>query len=102
MTEVATPGRDSQPWLSVVIPTYNGGRYLSRAFAGIESVGRECDDLEILVVDDGSTDSTLDIVRRFSRRLPIRLLSSERTGNWAANTNRALAEASASSRVAKR
>lgn len=94
MTEVATSGRDSGPWLSVVVPTYNGGRYLARAFAGIESQGRACDDLEILVIDDGSTDSTLDIVRRFGRRLPIRVLSSERTGNWVTNTNRALSEAS--------
>jgi glycosyltransferase involved in cell wall biosynthesis len=77
-----------------VIPTYNGGRYLARAFAGIESQGRACDDLEILVIDDGSTDSTLDIVRSFGRRLPIRVLSSERTGNWVSNTNRALSEAS--------
>ena len=94
MTDAATSGRASQPWLSVVVPTYNGGRYLARAFAGIESQGRACDGLEILVVDDGSTDSTLDIVRHFGRRLPIRLLPSERTGNWVANTNRALSEAS--------
>jgi glycosyltransferase involved in cell wall biosynthesis len=90
MTESAAPG----PWLSVIVPTYNGGRYLARAFAGIELQGRECGDLEILVVDDGSTDSTLEVVRRFQERLPIRLIASERTGNWAANTNRALADAS--------
>jgi len=94
MTDVGVPRRGSEPWLSVIMPTYNGGRYLARAFMGIESQGRAVDDLEILVVDDGSTDSTLDIVRRFTGRLPIRLLSGERTGNWVANTNRALAQAS--------
>ncbi|MGA7990810.1 MAG: glycosyltransferase [Thermoanaerobaculia bacterium] len=76
------------------MPTYNGGRYLARTFAGIESQGRAVDELEILVVDDGSTDATLDVVRRFVGRLPIRVLSGERTGNWVANTNRALAQAS--------
>ena len=93
MTEGASPPSGGAAWLSVIVPTYNGGRYLARAFAGIEAQGRECDDLEILVVDDGSTDSTLDVIRRYRHRLPLRVLSSERTGNWAANTNRALAEA---------
>ena len=42
--------------ISVVIPAYNQARYLLRA---IESVwAQEIDDLEIVVVDDGSTDDT--------------------------------------------
>ena len=94
MTEGAASGGNARPWLSVLVPTYNGSRFLARAFEGIEVQGRECDDLEVLVLDDGSTDSTLEIVRRFARRLPIRVLSSPRTGNWVANTNRALGEAS--------
>ena len=51
------------PLVTVVIPTYNGGRFIS---ATIESVRRQTlDDFEIVVVDDGSTDDTLARVRSF-------------------------------------
>lgn len=46
---------------SVIIPTYNYGRFLREA---IESVQRQTvQDLEIIVVDDGSTDDTQDVLR---------------------------------------
>jgi glycosyltransferase involved in cell wall biosynthesis len=45
-----------EPRVSVVIPTYQHGRYLGRAVASVRAQGR--DDLEIVVVDDGSTDET--------------------------------------------
>lgn len=44
------------PFLSVLLPVYNGEKFLSCA---IESVlNQPCRDLELLVLDDGSTDST--------------------------------------------
>lgn len=50
----------TKPLVSVVIATYNAGNYLSEA---IESVlGQTVGDLELLVVDDGSTDGTRDLV----------------------------------------
>lgn len=49
------------PLVSVIIPTYNYGRFIATT---IESVaGQTCSDLEILVVDDASTDDTADVVR---------------------------------------
>jgi len=50
------------PKVSVVIPTYNNAALLRETLDGI---GRQsCQDLEIIVVDDGSTDDTAEVVRR--------------------------------------
>ena len=52
--------------VSVIIPTYNGERWITQA---IESVlnqeGVKSDDIEILVVDDGSRDRTLEVARKY-------------------------------------
>ncbi len=81
----------TEPWLSVLMPTYNGARYVAAALESVESQGAY--DLEVIIVDDGSTDDTLSIVESFAGRLPLRIVAAPRTGNWAANTNRALAHA---------
>ncbi|MEE4166424.1 MAG: glycosyltransferase [Desulfocapsaceae bacterium] len=53
----------SSPLISVVIPAYNHERFVGEA---VESVLRQsCDDLELIVVDDGSTDSTAEIVQGY-------------------------------------
>jgi glycosyltransferase involved in cell wall biosynthesis len=77
------------PWLSVILPTWNGEAYLARA---LESVAeQESRDFEVIAVDDGSTDRTPEILRSYARRLPLRILERGRVGNWVANTNRGIA-----------
>ena len=53
-----------QPLISVVIPAYNHEKYIG---AAIDSVlNQTVSDLELIVVDDGSTDSTGEIVKSYS------------------------------------
>jgi glycosyltransferase involved in cell wall biosynthesis len=69
------------PLVSVVIPTYNGGRFIN---ATIESALRQTlDDFEVVVVDDGSTDDTLARVRSF-RDHRMRLIEQRHRGAPAA------------------
>ena len=52
--------------VSVLMPVFNGGGYLS---AAIESILRQTfTDFEFLVLDDGSTDATPDILRKYARQ----------------------------------
>lgn len=78
------------PLLSVVMPVYNGERFIA---AALESVRGQHDGIELVIVDDGSSDRTLDIVRDFAKVLPIRLLTPRRIGNWVAVSNIGLREA---------
>ena len=65
----------AKPRVSAIIPTYNYGQYLSRALDSIlaqEGLGEHFE-IEIIVVDDASTDATLEVVKRYPqvRYLPL-------------------------------
>jgi glycosyltransferase involved in cell wall biosynthesis len=78
-----------QPLLSVIVPVYNGGRYLA---AALNSVLDQFDDsVEMIVSDDGSTDGSREILERYSNSGSVIAIDGPRSGNWVANTNRALA-----------
>ena len=52
------------PWLSVIVPVYNAQRYLPRC---IDSILGQCfRDFELLLIDDGSTDRSAEICRRYA------------------------------------
>jgi len=53
--------QDNPPKLSVIIPVYNGGAHLARCLDALRESDRSR--YEILVVDDGSTDSSGDVAR---------------------------------------
>lgn len=72
MTEPGSlvPGRSKRPSISVVVPAYNEASVLPEFLARLTCVLDGLDDNEILVVDDGSTDGTLDFLRSASLSWP--------------------------------
>jgi glycosyltransferase involved in cell wall biosynthesis len=69
------------PLVSIIIPGHNYGQYLADA---IESALRQTyPNVEIIVVNDGSTDNTDDVVKRY----PVKLLVQEYLGVAAARNN---------------
>ena len=55
------------PRVSVIIPTFNCAVYIAKAITSVLS--QSYDDYEIIVLDDGSTDGTEEVVSRLSRKL---------------------------------
>lgn len=54
------------PKITVIVPIYNSERYLSRC---IESVlSQSYDDWQMILVDDGSTDNSLDICQTYAQQ----------------------------------
>ncbi|MCU1459972.1 MAG: glycosyltransferase involved in cell wall biosis [Acidimicrobiales bacterium] len=81
------------PVLSVVIPTRDRERRLARALASVQ--GQTITDIEILVVDDASTDDTAALLAREAAADPrIRVITNAVSVGGAAARNRALAVAS--------
>lgn len=77
--------------VSIVIPAYNAAVFIERTLAS--ALAQTHSRLEILVVDDGSTDRTVDLVEAAARRDPrIRLFRRPR-GGVAQARNFAIAEA---------
>jgi glycosyltransferase involved in cell wall biosynthesis len=77
------------PLVSVIIPTYNRGWIIQEA---VESVlAQDYKYFELIVVDDGSTDHTVDLLRSYGKA--IRLIQQENQGVSAAR-NTGIAEAS--------
>jgi glycosyltransferase involved in cell wall biosynthesis len=74
--------------VSVIIPAYNGDRYLAEAIDSV--LGQSYQDYEIIVVDDGSTDRTAQVVKQYGKA--VRYLSQINQG-VAASRNLGLAAA---------
>ena len=81
----------NRPWLSVLVPTFNGEAHLRPT---LDSIVAEADpEVEVIAVDDGSSDGTCDVLRSYQGRLNL-TLERRQVGNWVANTNLALERAS--------
>lgn len=53
----------NRPTISVIIPTFDRARYITNAINSVLS--QSFQDFEIIVVDDGSTDNTKEVIRNF-------------------------------------
>jgi glycosyltransferase involved in cell wall biosynthesis len=55
--------------ISAVIPAYNAAAYIERAIRSVLAQSRAAD--EIIIIDDGSTDNTVQVVQRFADKVKL-------------------------------
>lgn len=78
------------PFFSIIIPSYNRAHIIERAIEGV--LVQTFQDFEIIIVDDGSTDNTEGIIKKFSNDLRIKYIFQKNAGVCAArNTGGKLA-----------
>ena len=74
----------NNPKVSVIVPVYNAAKYISQTLNSI--ISQDFDSFEIIVVDDGSTDSSLDIITECFENtdIPHKIIRQENQGVSAA------------------
>ena len=81
----------SESLVSIIVPIYNAGPYLEQCLDSI--VGQTYDNLEIILLNDGSTDNSLSIMQRYAANdNRIKIIDKQNQG-YGATCNRGLTEA---------
>jgi len=75
--------------ISVCIPTFNGQQYIAESLKSV--LGQSHSELEVIISDHGSSDSTLDIVKSFQDHR-IRIVHTPQSSSIAENWNHAVYE----------
>jgi hypothetical protein len=79
----------NKPKVSVIVPVYNTEKYLENCLKSLAN--QTLSDIEIVVIDDGSTDSSPQIIKRFCEEYPEKFVfESQENGGQASARNRAL------------
>jgi len=68
----------AMPFFSVVLPCYNGAKTLPDTLNSV--CAQTFKNFEVVVVNDGSTDSSLEILESYSDRLPLKIISQSNAG----------------------
>ena len=57
---------NKQPWVSVIVPVYNARKYLEQCLQSLAD--QTAENFEVICVDDGSSDDSVEIIRGFMQR----------------------------------
>jgi len=73
-----SPSLDYRLRVSVVVPNFDGARFLPRTLASLES--QTYTDIEVIVVDGASTDDSVKLIENWADRLPMHWISEPDSG----------------------
>lgn len=79
------------PLVSVIVPCYNQARFLPETLESV--VSQSFQDWECVIINDGSTDNTIDVAQTYSSRDPRFRLVTKPNGGLSSARNRGLLEA---------
>ena len=81
-----------KPKVSVIVPVYNVEKYLDQCLDSI--VSQTLDDIEIIIVNDGSTDESLKVINKYAERDSRIKVVNQTNGGYAKAVNKGLSIAS--------
>ena len=68
----------SQPLVSIITPTYNSSNFLEKAIKSVK--GQNYSNIEHIIIDGGSTDGTLNIIKKYDSTYNMRWISEKDSG----------------------
>lgn len=71
--------------VSVIVASYNHAEFLEQRMDSL--INQTYQSIEILVIDDCSTDNSVEILRRYEKNPKVRLIIREQNGGWVAVSN---------------
>lgn len=69
-----------KPKISIVVPSYNKARFIDETLKSIFSQNYE--NLEVIIQDGGSTDGSVQIIKKYAKKYPIVWVSKKDKGQW--------------------
>lgn len=74
--------------ISIIVPTYNSQEYITRCLASVFDQNLSDQEYEVIIVDDGSSDSTLEVIQQVIRsKQNVKVISQENQRQGAARNN---------------
>lgn len=80
--------------LSIIIPAYNVESYIERCLDSVTHNIKNIEDIEIIVINDGSKDNTLNLAQKYALQYPQSVhVIDKPNGGWGTGINRGIEEA---------
>ena len=79
--------------VSVIIPNFNYGQYIEQAITSVLNSNMDRNEMEIIVVDDASTDNSVSVIEKlmYNTKAPLRLIRNEINLGLSLSRNRGIA-----------